>query len=376
MPASQQGGLEVLVRTLIVDSHPDDEVFLVSEDPAKDLLEIPCCDRIAGHLRSPAGKLPKSWNDELIHWIRKNQIDICHFHLAGTYGWNVRSWSHCPITRVALAGIPTVVTNHQAQDFFDPSEPARPFWRRCAATATRWPGKARQLSNVHWEASVSLHDLKVSRRYFPLFGPKLIQLYHSRLDAEQPVSPAPASKTILNVATIAFRKGQHVLIEAFARVAEDFPDWKLSLVGYFGQKACVEQINRVIREGDLQDRVRLHGPDPEPNPFYQNCEIYVQPSLVEGLGLSLQEAMFQGRACIGSGTGGIPELINGPDTGVLYPVGDVTALAAALSRLMSDADLRNQLGKGARTSILKRGMTRQAMSASYRALYKQAISTR
>jgi glycosyltransferase involved in cell wall biosynthesis len=83
--------------------------------------------------------------------------------------------------------------------------------------------------------------------------------------------------------------------------------------------------------------------------------------------------MFQGRACIGSETGGIPELINGPDAGVLYPVGDVTALASALSELMSDADLRNRLGNGARASILSRGMTRQAMSAAYRNLYQQAI---
>jgi glycosyltransferase involved in cell wall biosynthesis len=376
MPASQQGGLEVLVRTLIADSHPDDAVFLVSQDQPQDLLEIPCRDQIAGHLRSPAGALPESWNDDLIHWIRQNQIDICHFHLPGTFGWNVRSWNHCPITRVALAGIPTVVTNHQATDFFNPSEPARPFWRRCAATATKWPGKARQLSAVQWEASVSLHDLAVTRRYFPQFGSKLIQIYHSRLDAELTVSPAPPSKTILNVATIAFRKGQHLLVEAFARVAGDFPGWKLSLVGYVGEKECAEQIHRMIREGNLQDRVRLHGPDPEPNPFYQTCEIYVQPSLVEGLGLSLQEAMFQGRACIGSATGGIPELIDGPETGVLCPAGDVTALAAALSRLMSDSDLRNRLGNSARASILRRGMSRQAMSATYRDLYRQAIQAR
>jgi glycosyltransferase involved in cell wall biosynthesis len=376
MPATQQGGLEVLVRTLIADSHPDDRVFLVSEDQAKDLLEISCRDKIAGHLRSPAGALPKSWNDELIHWLRKNQIDICHFHLAGTYDWGTRSLLNCPITQVARAGVLTVTTNHSATCFFTATDASRPTWRKWAAVAKSWPGKARQLGAVSWEASASQHDLAVSRRYFPNLHSKLIQIYHSRLDADLPVAPPRRTRIILNIGTVAFHKGQHLLAEAFARVAPDFPDWQLKLVGYCAEQKCVDQIQTVALNHGLQERIQLCGPDSEPSHLYEDAEIYVQPSLVEGLGLSLQEAMFHGRACIGSAVGGIPELILNPTMGILFPGGDVPALASALANLMAASDKRDQLGDAARLSILKRGMTRQAMSATYRNLYQQTIRSR
>lgn len=375
MPACRQGGLEVLVRTLIASSHPDDTVLLVSEDTAEELSKLPCHNRISGHLQCPPGVIPKAWSDELIQWLIKQEVDICHFHLPGTYGLD--SNSLYPIIQTAHSAIPAVVTNHHAMDYFDPYGPQKPFWRKCAATAKRWPGKAHQLSVVRWEASVSMHDLEVNRRYFPHFESKLIQLYHSRLDADLVVTPPPSSKVILNVGTVAFHKGQHLLVEAFAQIAGNFQDWCLNLVGYCGDKACVDQIHSLIQEHSLQNQVILHGSHQDPDLFYRNCEIYVQPSLKEGLGLSLQEAMFHGRACIGSAIGGIPELINAPETnGLLYASGDIPALSAALSQLMVDSNLRSKLGIAARQSIMDRGMTRQAMSVTYRDLYQKAILSR
>jgi glycosyltransferase involved in cell wall biosynthesis len=375
MPVLQQGGVEVLVRTLIADALPDDQIFLVSADAPSELEAAGWLDRLTGHLPIPAGEISKSWTRGLACWLKNQNIDVCHFHLAGTYDWNwkIRSVVDCPITTTARAGIVTVSTNHQAVCYFDRSVEPRPTWRRWAAAARVWPGKFHQISVVSWEASVSQHDLAVSRRYFPMFGRKLIQVYHSRLDATQPTTSAPASRTVLNVATLAFRKGQHLLVEAFAQIADDFPEWQLKLVGYHAEQACVERIHAVIRDGKLENRVQLCGPDPDPSGYYQDAEIYVQPSLLEGLGLSLQEAMFHGRACIGSTIGGIPELIDNPTVGVLFPAGDIAALANSLAQLMADPVQRTRLGTAARSSILERGMTRQAMSSNYRNLYLQAI---
>lgn len=376
MPALQQGGVEVLVRTLIAEAPADDEIFLISQDLPGTIEASEWRASLSGHLQVPNGILTKSWNPELLEWLKQHSIDICHFHLSGTYGWKARSWSACPITTVARAGIPTVTTNHSATCFFGPSAAPRPAWRKCAALAKVWPGKARQLAAVRWEASVSQHDLAVTRSYFPVFGGKLIQIYHSRLDSNFAVDPAQNGKVVLNVGTIAFHKGQHLLAEAFARVAPDFPDWQLKLVGYFAEQACVETIRTIIRTNGLEKQLHLCGPDPDPTRYFAESEIYVQPSLLEGLGLSLQEAMFHGRACIGSAMGGIPELIVDPTVGILYPGGDIPALASQIARLMGDPAERRRLGAQARASILQRGMTRQAMSATYRKLYQQAIHSR
>lgn len=373
MSILQQGGVEVLVRSLIDAACPEDEIFLISQDAQLVWEADGWQGRLSGHLSVPNGHIPGSWSRELATWLKKKHIDICHFHFGGTYEWEGGSWLGGPITVAARTGVPVVSTNHQAICFFNRAGVSRPTWRNWAAAAKVWPGKARQLMALRWEASVSRHDLAVNRRYFPIFGPKLIQVYHSRIDAARSVPPPPQSRVILNVATIAFRKGQHILVEAFARIASDFPDWQLKLVGYFAEQACLEQIEAVILDRKLEGRVHLCGPDPDPSRFYEEAEIYVQPSLVEGLGLSLQEAMFFGRACLGSAIGGIPELIVSPDVGRLFPAGDIATLAIELARLMSDPAERSKLGTAARASILSQSMTRQAMSATYRELYQQAI---
>lgn len=376
MPILRQGGLEVLVRTLIAAAPPEDEIYLVSQDHPDELSSSEYQTCLSGHLQIPTGRSLKTWNRELVAWLKEQQIDICHFHLAGTYDWDTRSLFSCPITDVARSGILTVTTNHSATCFFTATDAQRPTWRKWAAVAKSWPGKARQLGAVGWEVSVSQHDLAVSRRYFPNFNSKLIQLYHSRLDADLPVTPPRQTQIILNIGTIAFHKGQHLLAEAFARIAPDFPGWQLKLVGYCAEQKCVDQIQAVALSHGLQNRIQLCGSDSNPTHLYEDAEIYVQPSLVEGLGLSLQEAMFHGRACIGSAVGGIPELILDSTMGIHFRGGDISALAEALASLIADSDKRTQLGNAARTSMLNRGMTFQAMCATYRALYQQANSIR
>lgn len=369
-----QGGVEVLVNTLIHELRLEHEIFLVSPDPPDAVAKSAIAGMLAGHFQIETGLATQAGIQRLLDWARCHGIGLFHFHLGGTYGWNARSWHACPITELARAGFTCVSTNHQAVDFFDSSQFSRPAWRRLAATAARWPGKSRQLSSVQWEASVSLHDLSVSRRWYPNHHGKLVQLYHSRLDQARPVLFAAENHTILNVATLAFRKGQDMLIEAFSRIAADFPAWNIQLVGYESGDGCAETVRQLIRKYHLADRVELCGPQPEPESYFNRAGIYVQPSLLEGLGLSLQEAMFYGRACIGSNVGGIPELINDRSTGILCVPGDVTDLSHALSSLMGDPDKRHALGLAARRSILGRGMTAQAMISNYQTLYAKALS--
>ena len=93
------------------------------------------------------------------------------------------------------------------------------------------------------------------------------------------------------------------------------------------------------------------------------------PSLLEGLGLSLQEALFYGCACVGSRVGGIPELIDNGANGLLVSPGNADELAVALDRLISDAALRHRLRARAPSSILEKGMTAEQMVKNYEALY-------
>ncbi len=83
-----------------------------------------------------------------------------------------------------------------------------------------------------------------------------------------------------------------------------------------------------------------------------NCSVLILPSLRnEGLPNVLLEAMAAGRAVIATRHAGIPDLISDDVNGALVLPGDVAALAAAITRLCADVDLRARLGAGARAAV-------------------------
>lgn len=369
-PLQQRGGVEALVRAMIECLHHRHELHLISPDEPAELGLEHLQPGLRSHFRWHHSSPPGTESQRLVSWAQEHDIELIHFHLGGSYNWNARSWGACPITLTATAGIRCMTTNHQAISPFDANRASEPLLRRLASFVRRWPGKARQLAAVEREWMVSQHDLQIARRSFPGFRPKLGQLYHSLLEETAPPSAVSANhRIILNLATVAFRKGQHILAEAFARIADEFPQWTLQLVGYHSGDGCADAVRDLIQRQGLQHRIHMPGATDNPAAAIAGAAVYVQPSLLEGLGLSLQEAQFHGRACIGSRVGGIPELIADGRSGLLVPPADPGALAQALRRLLNDADLRADMGREGRQHILQSGMTRQGMVARYEAIY-------
>src|SRR5204863_5699795 len=125
------------------------------------------------------------------------------------------------------------------------------------------------------------------------------------------------------------------------------------------ESSLMAQIETVRTRSQLGERIR-HVADLSDETIAElmrTSEIFAMPSLHEGLGLSLQEALFSGCACVGSKVGGIPELIDNGVNGLLVSPGNTEELAATLDRLMSDDALRQRLRARAPSSILEKGMT-------------------
>ena len=380
-PLFDPGGVEVLVMKLVTGLHSEGvETLLVTP---RDL---------TGEQRRdlPGVKGVFVWNsagsatDEsrrLADWLHDHKADLAHFHM-GTYDWHARSWRGCPITHVARAGIPCVSTNHGAFSIFDCVAPFRPSWFKVLTLPPFWLGKLRQLAHVHWEATVSTHDLQaVSRWFFPA-RKKFLQLYHSKLRGDEFSSPTsisniqtPNNPFILCLGTIGARKGQQYLVEAFLKIALKHPEWRLVLAGRQAHEPTIRIIGDLIDSTDAGKRVVLM-PDVDDlaaQSLLQQAEIFAIPSTGEGLGLSLQEAMYAGCACIGSKVGGIPDLIEEGKTGLLVPPADVGALARALDSLLGDTSLRERLGNAGRKSMQERGMTANQMTGTYLRLYKEVL---
>lgn len=142
-------------------------------------------------------------------------------------------------------------------------------------------------------------------------------------------------------------KGWSTLIEAFALVRGRYPESRLRILGEGPQRPALEAM---IAELGLRESCRLPGFQSEPLPAVEEGDVYVLPSIFEGSPNSLLEALALGLPCVASDSPGPAEILgsNG-DNGLLFPVGDAQRLAAHLTTLFEDGELRQRLSVGARS---------------------------
>jgi len=110
----------------------------------------------------------------------------------------------------------------------------------------------------------------------------------------------------------------------------------------------------------------MQGFDPAPQRYLLSADIFVLASRKEPFGLALVEAMEQGVACVGADTEGIREILS-DGSGILVPIGQADALAAAIVSVLSNADLAVSLGRSARRRSADYGV--MGMAQEYLRIY-------
>lgn len=163
-----------------------------------------------------------------------------------------------------------------------------------------------------------------------------------------PVVPPGDGTRLLCVAAVTPRKGQDVLVEALAMLA-DRP-WRCTLVGALDRAPAFADAVRAaaVRHG-FADRVRLMGPlaGTALAAGYADADLLVLPSRAETYGMVVTEALARGLPVVATDVGGVPEALGcAPDgcrPGLLVPPDDPAALAAALARWFDEPDTRDRL---------------------------------
>jgi glycosyltransferase involved in cell wall biosynthesis len=297
----------------------------------------------------------------LKHLFEKLDVDVVHCHefVASVYGG----------IAARLVGRPHVFTMHGNQTMCD-------AWRRRAAL--RWVfRRSNAVVAVSQSTKAQLdRDLGIA--------PELIRVIRNGVPVRmgqgdgirREFGVREDETLILAVGNLLERKGHIYLLRALQRLVEQgLPvPWRLAIAG--GRSGDERpKLDAFIAEHGLSDRVDILSHRNDVPDLLAAADLFVMPSLWEGLPLSVLEAMLMGVAVIASETSGIPEAIANEKHGLLVPPGDVERLSEALGRLLRDPELRAKLASGGRTRALAE-FTIDAMADAYEALYRTAGSSR
>jgi glycosyltransferase involved in cell wall biosynthesis len=144
------------------------------------------------------------------------------------------------------------------------------------------------------------------------------------------------------------QKAQAELVAAAPRVLVAHPDATFVIAG---EGVLRPELERQIAELGLRDRVLLLGQRDDVPDVMASLDVFALTSTYEGLCLVVIEALALARPVVATPVGGIRETVLDDETGVLFPVGDTIALAAALIRLLSDPNTRARLGEAGRERV-------------------------
>lgn len=255
------------------------------------------------------------------------------------------------------AGIPLVVTAHG----FYPPENALVAASRRVYDATRGRRALRQAARC---VAVTRHEVA----HYAKLGvdPARVDVVPNGIERDAFTSGDGAGfrkrhalgdgPLVVFLARLAHDKGLLDLVRAARRVDATF--------AVCGRDAGA--LKRAQREAP--PNVRFLGPVPDARDAYSAADVFCLPSHYEAFGLVLLEAMAQGRPVVATTAGGMPEVVG--DAGVTVPPRDPDALAAALTRLLADAEERRRLGeKGAARA---RGFLWEDVAASLEGVYARA----
>jgi glycosyltransferase involved in cell wall biosynthesis len=186
-----------------------------------------------------------------------------------------------------------------------------------------------------------------------------------------PVFDFDGNKVVGMVARLDLQKGFEYLLRAVGELCAAFPALKVVIVGEGPDRHAIESM---VQRFGLQSNVILAGQHSDMPGIYAAMDVFVLPSLNEGLPMTILEAMAASRPVIATRVGAIPKVIKDGETGLLVDPGDANGLRDALARFLTDSDLCRRIGSAGHDWV-SRNYTSEAMVLKYRQMYDDVLGT-
>lgn len=267
--------------------------------------------------------------------VRDVQPDVVHAHTL---------FFHSSLVAAAAArwyGVPLVLTAHVG-----PLSALPQPQRTAAEVYERFVGKrllaiARRVIAVSEDVRTHLEHLGVASERIAVI-PNGVDV-----DRFQPASDRTSSRTVIvSVGRLIANKGQRLLLDALAKLRAEGLDFEVRLVG---DGPLRRELEAQVGQLGLRDSVRFLGEQSRVEDVLRDADIFVRPSLTEGMSLAVLEAMATGLACVVTDVSGSRQMIRDGYDGIIVQPHDTGELAAAIRGLLLDGQRRQRLGNAARS---------------------------
>jgi glycosyltransferase involved in cell wall biosynthesis len=216
------------------------------------------------------------------------------------------------------------------------------------------------------------HPERVRRVYHGLEPPVTKALEREGQHIRQELGIGPDEFLVGNVGRLALQKGQRHLIAAMPLLLERVPRARAIIAGGGDLE---DYLRDLASEIGVANRVHVLGPRKDVPALMHAIDVFVMPSIWEGFGLVLLEAMAAGRPIVASRVATIPEVVADGESGILVPAGDPLALATALAELAEQPDVAARMGEAGRERLRKQ-FSVEKMVGDTELLYRELFDER
>jgi glycosyltransferase involved in cell wall biosynthesis len=322
-------------------------------------------------------------NVEFYERARRRGLSVRMVHCQGRADWRaVRQIEEC----IQEDGIQLLHTHGYKADLYG-YVAARRFEKPIVATCHNWVGgtaalgiynRLDRMALKRFQGLAAVSDSVAQRLLDSGVAAKKIRTIANGIDVgtferarPSPVFEFDGNKVIGMVARLDLQKGFEDLLRAARELCAAYPALKVVIVGEGPDRQAIESM---IQRFGLQSNVILAGQHSDMPGIYAALNIFVLPSLNEGLPMTILEAMAASKPVIATRVGAIPKVIKDGETGLLVDPGDVNGLRDALARLLADSDLCRRLGSAGHDWV-SRNYTSEAMALKYRQMYDEVLGT-
>jgi len=306
--------------------------------------------------KSPDHTLPLA--TRIAEVCRNHRIDIMHAHYAIPH--TAAAWIAKEL--IGKASPPTLTTLHGTDIIYlGAKEEYRPLLQHVLNASDRVTCVSRNLK----ERTEALFSLDREIVVIPNFyEPKPISRSREEVRGSLKCANGPLAIHASNLRSI---KRVDLLLEGFRRALDDCDAQLLILAG--ADAACIEP---EIQKRDLQSKVIIQSGVYDVDEYYAAADFTLFSSEYESFCLGILEGMRHGKPSVSFEVGGIPEVVEANETGLLVPFGDVDRLGKAIASLANDAELRERMGKKAEQRAREQ-FSAETVVDSYLEIYRQVL---